>query len=120
LSLCEFRECNDSKQTNKLALELLGSEPRVFEAVTAIEYLKRHESQGTITLPTAFFKEEVEDTSGDKILCYIWNKENFLHQWKQSVIVPVSNKIRMQILVGIKSYFYHEHTKVYPTFLCQG
>jgi len=61
LSLCEFRECNDVKQTNKLAAELLGSEPRVFEAVIVIEYLKRHESLGTIKFPTAFFKEEVDE-----------------------------------------------------------
>jgi hypothetical protein len=61
LSLSEFRECNNAKQTNKLAAELLKSEPRVFEAVIALEYMKRHESLGTIKLPTAFFQEEVEE-----------------------------------------------------------
>jgi hypothetical protein len=61
LSLCEFRECNDAKKTNKLAAKLLGSEPIFFEAVIAIEYFKRHESLGTIKLLTEFFKEEVEE-----------------------------------------------------------
>jgi hypothetical protein len=53
-------------------------------------------------------------------VCSIWNKESFFGQWKQSVIVPISKKIRMQVLVRIKSYFYHVRTIVFPKFLFQG
>lgn len=61
MSLREFRKCNDVKQNNRLAAELLGSEPRAFEAVIAIQYFKRHESLDAMKLPIVFFKEEVEE-----------------------------------------------------------
>jgi len=61
LSLCEFRECNDAKQINRLSAELLGSEPRAFEAVIDMEYFKRRKSLSTIKLPIVFFKKEVEE-----------------------------------------------------------
>ena len=57
MSLREFRECNDAKQNNRLAAELLVSEPRAFEAVIAIQYFRRHESLGAIKLPIVVFKE---------------------------------------------------------------
>lgn len=79
------------------AAELLGSEPRAFEAVIAVEYFKICESLSMIKLQQHSSRKRWKSTNGDKIVCYIWNKVNFLHQWKQSVIVPISDMIRMQI-----------------------
>jgi len=60
----------------------------------AIEKLKGHKSPGSDQIPAELYK------AGGRIFCVeihklivsIWNKEEMLEEWKESIIVPIYKK----------------------------
>jgi hypothetical protein len=90
---------SDVRQTKILVrtAEPLVPEPSVCEVEMAFEKLRRHKSPGVDQIPTELIKtvgrtirseihELVNSTS-------IWNKEELPEEWKESIIVPVCNRL---------------------------
>ena len=87
--LFNAHEISDVKQIEILTAEPLVPKPSAFEFQMAIEKLKRRKSPGTDQIP------ELGTASGStirfeilKIINFIWNKEEFPEDWKDSIIVP--------------------------------
>ena len=57
----------------------------------AIEKLKRHKSSGNDQIPTELFKVGVRTIGYEihKLITSIWNKEELLEEWKESIILPI-------------------------------
>jgi hypothetical protein len=74
--------------------ELVVPEPSAFEVEMAIEKLKTCESPGVYQIPAELIE------AGGRTICseiceysnFIWNKEELLEQWKESVIAPIYKK----------------------------
>ena len=94
LSAIDLHAVNDIKHTDIHTAEPLVPEPSAFEVEMAIEKLKRHKSPGIDQIPAELIK------SGCRKICYqihklinpIWNKEELLEEWKESIIAPIYKK----------------------------
>jgi len=66
-------------------------EPSTFEFEMAIEKLKRHKSPGTDQIPAELFKVGCRTIRSEtnKLITALWNMEELLEEWKESVIVPI-------------------------------
>jgi hypothetical protein len=74
--------------------EPLAPEPRLVEVKIAIEKLKSYKSPGTDQIPAELIKEGCETLCSEihKLICSIWNKEEWPQQWKESSIVQIYKK----------------------------
>jgi hypothetical protein len=56
--------------------------------------LKSYKSPGTDNIPAELIKAGGETLYSEihRLICCIWNKEEFPQQWKESIIVPVYKK----------------------------
>jgi hypothetical protein len=85
---------NDVRQTEIHTAEPLVPEPSSSEAEIATEELKRYKSPGIDQIPA-----ELIQTGGNtlrseihKLINCVWNKEELLEQWKESIIIPIYKK----------------------------
>ena len=88
------RGINDVRVTEILTAEPLVPEPSAFEFELAIEKLKSHKSPGIDQIPAEIIKSVGRTICSEihKLIHYIWNKEEFLEEWKESVILPINKK----------------------------
>jgi hypothetical protein len=82
---------NDIRQTEIHTAAPLVPEPSAFEAELAIEMLKSHKSQDIDQTPAELIKtgEKTIRPAIHKSINSIWNKEELLEEWKESIIVPI-------------------------------
>jgi hypothetical protein len=94
LSAAECAWCNDVRQTKMQTDEPLVPEPSPFVAEITTEKLKRYKPPGTDQILALLIQ------AGGNILCleiqklinYIWNREELPQQWKEYVIIPIYKK----------------------------
>jgi hypothetical protein len=74
--------------------EPLLPESSLVEVETAIGELKSYKSPGTDQIPAELIKAGGETLYSEihRLICCIWNKEELLQQWKESIIVPIYKK----------------------------
>jgi hypothetical protein len=74
--------------------EPLVPEPSLVEVEIAIRKLKSYKSLGTDHILAKLIKAGGETLSSEihKLIFSIWNKEELLQQWKESVIIPIFKK----------------------------
>jgi hypothetical protein len=60
----------------------------------AIRELKSYKSPSTDNIPAEFIKAggEILYPEIHRLICSIWNKEEFPQQWKESVIIAIHKK----------------------------
>jgi hypothetical protein len=85
---------NDIRQTEIHTAEPLVPEPSAFEVELAIEELKSHKSPGIDQIPAELIKtgEKTIRPVIHKLINSIWNKEELLEEWNESIIVPIHKK----------------------------
>jgi hypothetical protein len=85
---------NDVRQTEIHTAKPLVPEPSDSEVEMAIEKLKRHKSPGIVQIPAELIKAGGRTIRSKihKLINSIWNKEELLEQWKQSIFVPIYKK----------------------------
>jgi hypothetical protein len=78
--------------------------------------LNKYKSPGSDQIPAELFQAggEILLSLINKLINFVWNKEELPDQWKESIIVPVHKK-------GDKIFHcYVLHTKPYRLFSSQG
>jgi hypothetical protein len=84
-------EVHDVRQMDIHTAETLVPEPSLVEVEIAIGKLKSYKSPGTDQIPAELIKARGKTLRSElhKLICFIWNKEEFPQQWKVSIIVPI-------------------------------
>jgi hypothetical protein len=79
------------RQTEMLTAEPFVPQTSASEFEVAIGKLKRCKSAGVYQIPKELIQAGWESlrTEIHKLIKFIWNKEEFPHQWKESIVVPV-------------------------------
>jgi hypothetical protein len=74
--------------------EILVPEPSLVEVEIAIGKLKSYKSPGTDQILAKSIKAEGETLYSEihRLICCVWNEEEFPQQWKESIIVPIYKK----------------------------
>jgi hypothetical protein len=74
--------------------EPLVPEPSIVDVEIAIGKMKSYKSQGTDNIPAELIKAGGETLYSEiqRLICFIWNKEELPQQWKESIIVPIYKK----------------------------
>jgi hypothetical protein len=85
---------HDVRQMDIHTAEPLVPEPSLIEVEIAIGKLKSYKSSGTVQISAELIKAGGETLYIEihRLICSIWNKEEFLQQWKESIIIPVYKK----------------------------
>ena len=85
--------------------------------------LKSHKSPGTAKSPAEIIKAGGRKIRYEfhKIINFIWNKEEFSEEWKESIIAPTYNKGDNTDYSNYRGVSICQlRTKFYTTFCCQG
>jgi hypothetical protein len=82
------------RQTEIHTAEPFVPEPSASEVEAAIGKLKKLKSPGTDQIPAKLMQAGGETLRSEihKLIKLIWNKEELLHQWKESIVVPIHKK----------------------------
>jgi hypothetical protein len=74
--------------------EPLVPEPSLVDVKTAIGKLKSYKSPGTDQIQAELIKAGGETLCSEmhKLICSVWNMEEFPQQWKESIIEPIHKK----------------------------
>ena len=85
---------SEVRQADIHSAEPLVPEPSALEIELATEKLKSHKSPGIDQIPAELIKAGDKTIRGaiHKLNIAIWNKEELLEEWKESVIVPIHEK----------------------------
>jgi hypothetical protein len=78
--------------------------------------LKNYKYSGSDQIP-----EELIQSAGEtfvsaiqKLINYIWNMEELLYNWKESIIVPIHKRvIKLAVMIFMGYHCYQLHTKLY-------
>jgi hypothetical protein len=84
----------DVRQIEIQTAEPLVLDPSPFEVEIAIAKLKSYKSPGSDQIPTELIQAggEIIASKIHKLIKSIWNKEELLDQWKESIIAPLHKK----------------------------
>jgi len=87
--------CADVRQTKIHTAEALVPEPSALEVEMAFEKLRRHKLPGVDQIPAEFIKTGGRTFRSEihKLVNSIWNKEELPEEWKESIILPVCNRL---------------------------
>jgi hypothetical protein len=85
---------SDVRQAEIHTAEPLVPEPSIFEVELAIVKLKSHKSPGIHQIPAEMTKPggRTIRCAICKLMVSIWNKEELLEEWKESIIAPIHKK----------------------------
>jgi hypothetical protein len=85
---------HDVRQMVVHTAEPLVPEPSLLEMEIAIGKLKSCKSPCTDQIPAELIKAGGETLYSEihRLICCIWNKEELLQQWKESIIIPIHKK----------------------------
>jgi hypothetical protein len=83
------------RQTEMHTAEPFVPEPSASEAEVAIRKLKRYKSPGVDQIPAELIQAggETLHLGIHKLTKLIWKKEGLPHQWKESIVVPIHQKV---------------------------
>jgi hypothetical protein len=98
--------------------ELSASE---FEGV--IGNLKSYKSPGVDQVPAELIQAGWETLRSEihKLIKLIWNKEELPHQWKESIVVPIHERVIKLTVLIIEAYHWCQlHTKFCQIFFSLG
>jgi hypothetical protein len=112
---------HDVRQVDIHMAEPLVPEPSLVEVEIAIGKLKSYKSLGTYQIPAELIKAggEILHCEIHRLICSIWNKEKLPQQWKESIIVPIHERvIRLIVIIIEESPSYQLLTTFYPTLFC--
>jgi hypothetical protein len=82
---------HDVRQIDIHTAEPLVPEPSLVEVEISIGKLKSYKSPGTDQIPAELIKAGAETICSEinRLICSIWNKEEFPQQWEESINLPV-------------------------------
>jgi hypothetical protein len=82
------------RQTEIHTAEPFVLEPSAAEVEVAIRKMKRNKAPGSDQIPAELIQagEETLHSEIHKLIKLIWNKEELLHQWKESIVVPIHKR----------------------------
>jgi hypothetical protein len=82
---------HDVRQMDMHTAEPLVPEPSLVEVEIDIGKLKSYKSPGTDQIPAELIKAGSETLYSEihKLICSIWNEEEFPQQWKESIVIPI-------------------------------
>jgi hypothetical protein len=85
---------HDVRQMNVHTAEPLVPEPGLVGLEIAIGNLKSYKSPGTDQIPAELTKAggEILFSEVHELICSLWNNENLVQQWKESIIIPIDKK----------------------------
>jgi hypothetical protein len=111
--LLNIHRAGDVRQTEMHTAEPYVPEPNASEFEVPIGKLKRYKSPGVDQIPAELIQagEETLHLENHKLFKLIWNREQFPHQWKGSIVIPIHKK-------GDKTDY--SNTKFYKTFFSLG
>jgi hypothetical protein len=97
--------------------------PSRIEVQIAIAKPEKYKSPDSDQIP-----EELIQTGGKillsaihKLINSVWNKEELPDQWKESIIVPIHNRvIKLTVIIIVGYHCYQLHTKFYQISSSQG
>ena len=97
-------------------------EPSAFEVEMAIGKLKRHKSMGIDQIQTELFIAGGRTILSEitKFINSIWNKEDMLEKWKESIIVPISKKGDKRECSDYRDISFWSIMYIYPSSYSQG
>jgi hypothetical protein len=83
------------RQTEIHIAEPFVPEPSASEVEVAIGKLKSYKSPGIDQIPAELIQAGGETVSSEihKLIKLIWYKEELLHQWKESIVVPIQKMV---------------------------
>jgi hypothetical protein len=87
----DVHNVTDVRQLEVHTAEPLVPGPSRLDVENAIAKLKKYKSPGSDLIPTELIQagEEILLSAIHKLIDSIWNKEELLAEWKESIIVPV-------------------------------
>jgi hypothetical protein len=87
-------EVHNVSQKDIHTAEPLVPEPSLVEVEIAIGKLKSYKSPGTDQIPAELIKAggEILYSGIHVLICSIWDKEELLQQWEESIIIPIHTK----------------------------
>jgi hypothetical protein len=82
------------RETEIHTAEPFVPEPSVTELEIAIRKLERYKAPGSDQIPAELIQAGGETLHSEihKLIMLIWNKEEFPHQWKESIVVLIHKK----------------------------
>jgi len=89
----------------------------------AVEKLKSHKSPDIDQIPAELIKAGGRTICNEihKLIIFIWNKEKFPEEWKESIIFPIYKKGDKTDCSNYMTYHFGQlRTKCYPTSSCLG
>jgi hypothetical protein len=103
------------RQTEMHTAEPLVPQHSVSEVEVAIGKHKMYKSPSVDQIPAELIQagEETLHLDIHKLIKLIWNKEEFPHQWKESVVLPVH---KMGVVIIEAYHCCQLHTEFYPKF----
>jgi hypothetical protein len=110
---------NYVRQTEIHTAELPVPEPSVFEFEMAVEKLKRRKSPGIDQTPAEFFKAG-DSCEFRKLIYSIWNKEEFLEEWKESIVAPIYKSVKTDFSNCRGISLFSTAYKICPNILLSG
>jgi hypothetical protein len=92
--LLNVHRAGSVRQTQMHTAEPLVPEPSASEVEAAIGKLKRYKSPGVHQIPAKLIQAGGKTLHLEihKLAKLIWNKEELMHQWKESIVVPIHKK----------------------------
>jgi hypothetical protein len=121
--LLEVQGPGSNMQTEIHTAESFVTEPSAAEFEVAIRKMKRYKAPGSDHIPVELIKAGGGTLHSEihKVIMLIWNKEEFPHQWKESIVVPIQKRVINLSAVIIEAYHCCQlHTKLYLIFFCLG
>jgi hypothetical protein len=98
-------------------------EPSISEVEVVICKLKRYKSPGADQIPAELIQAGGETLLSEihKLFKLIWNKEEFPHQWKESISYLFKKRvIKVSVVTNGAYHCCQLHTKFYPAFFSLG
>jgi hypothetical protein len=82
------------RQTEIQTAEPFVPEPSISEVEVAVGKLKRYKLPGADQIPAELIQAGGETLHSEvhKLIKLIWNKEELLHQWKESIVIHIHEK----------------------------
>jgi hypothetical protein len=82
------------RQTEMHTAEPFVPQPSASEAEAAIGKLKSYKSPGVVQIPAESIQAGRKTLRSEiqKLIKFIWNKEELSHQWEESIVVPIHKK----------------------------
>jgi hypothetical protein len=114
---------SDVRQIEVHTAEPLMPGPSRLEVEISIAKLKKYKLPGSDEIPAELIQAggEILLPAIHKLINSVWNKEKLPDQWKESIIVPIHNRVsKLTVLIIVGYQCYQLHTKFYRISSSKG